>query len=324
MAMGQKVQLFERPDMLPATELVSCNPFYTTQFGAAYCADSLDVMASMPDGSVNLAVTSPPYALHFQKEYGNVSQNDYIEWLVPFAEQIMRVLADDGSFVLNVGGAWMPGQPTRSIYTYKLLIALVEQVGLHLAQEFFWYNPAKMPVPAEWVTVRRIRVKDAVEFVWWFSKSPWPKANNRNILRPYSKDMERLRKKGIKRTKRPGGYVINEGFANGDAGGAIPPNIVDDETPTDMLKFGNNAANDQYTRRCKETKMKIHPARFPAVLPEMFIKFLTDYDDVVLDPFAGSNTTGMVAERLERRWLAVDTNQSYLETSKFRFDDYNA
>lgn len=319
--MAEEVQLFKRPEVPPVTELVSGEPYYTTRFGAAYCADSLDLMAAMPEGAVNLVVTSPPYALHFKKEYGNVSQDEYIDWLVPFAREIKRVLADDGSFVLNVGGAWMPGQPTRSIYTYKLLIALVEQVGFHLAQEFFWYNPAKMPVPAEWVTVRRIRVKDAVEFVWWFSKTPWPKANNRTVLRPYSKDMQRLKKKGVKRTKRPGGYMINEGFANGDAGGSIPPNIIDDETPTDMLKFGNNAANDPYTRRCKEAGIKIHPARFPAVLPELFIKFLTDYDDIVLDPFAGSNTTGMVAERLERRWVAVDTDESYLEASKFRFDN---
>ncbi len=318
--MSGKVQLFERPKVQPVTELVVKSPYYTTPHGAAFHGDALDVMASMPDGSVNLAVTSPPYALHFKKEYGNVSQDEYIDWLVPFAEQIKRVLADDGSFVLNVGGAWMPGQPTRSIYTYKLLIALVEQVGFHLAQEFFWYNPAKMPVPAEWVTVRRIRVKDAVEFVWWFSKTPWPKANNRTVLRPYSKDMARLKEKGVKRTKRPGGYMINEGFADGDAGGSIPPNIIDDDTPTDMLKFGNNSANDPYTKRCKEAGVKIHPARFPAVLPELFIKFLTEYDDVVLDPFAGSNTSGMVAERLERRWIAVDTDESYLEASKFRFD----
>ncbi len=318
--MSNQVQLFKRPKVQPVTELVGLASFYETRFGAAYCGDSLDVMASMPEGSVNLVVTSPPYALHFKKEYGNADQHEYIDWLLPFAHQVKRVLTDDGSFVLNVGGAWTPGQPTRSIYTYKLLIALVEEVGLHLAQEFFWYNPAKMPVPAEWVTVRRIRVRDSVEFVWWFGKTPWPKANNREVLRPYSKDMLRLKKKGVKRTTRPGGHAINEGFAKTDAGGSIPPNVIDDETPSDFLKFGNNAANDPYTMRCKQAGVKIHPARFPAVLPEMFIKLLTDYDDIVLDPFAGSNTTGMVAEKLERRWVSVDSEESYLDASRFRFD----
>jgi site-specific DNA-methyltransferase (cytosine-N4-specific) len=285
-----------------------------------YAGDSLDLLGELPDGSVNLVVTSPPYALHFKKAYGNANQREYVDWLLPFAHEIRRVLTDDGSFVLNIGGAWTPGQPTRSIYTYKLLVELVESVGLYLAQEFFWYNPAKMPVPAEWVTVRRIRVKDSVEFVWWLSKTPHPKANNRNVLRPYSADMIRLNRKGQSRTKRPAGHVINESFANTEHGGSIPPNVIDDDTPSDLLKFGNNAANDPYTKRCKEAGLKIHPARFPAVLPEFFVKLLTDYDDLVVDPFAGSNTTGMVAEALDRRWLGFELDQSYVDASRFRFE----
>lgn len=318
--MSRNGHLFITPRAKPPAELVKAEPFYTTAHGAAVLGDSLELLRGMSDGSANLVVTSPPYALHFKKEYGNADQHEYIDWLLPFAREIRRVLADDGSFVLNVGGAWTPGKPTRSIYTYKLLVELVETVGLYLAQEFFWYNPAKMPVPAEWVTVRRIRVKDSVEFVWWFSKTPHPKANNRNVLRPYSADMIRLNKRGLSKTKRPGGHIINEGFANADQGGSIPPNVIDEDTPSDLLKFGNNAANDPYTLRCKEAGIKIHPARFPAVLPEFFIKMLTDYDDVVVDPFAGSNTTGMVAEALERRWLAFELDQTYLEASKFRFD----
>lgn len=313
--------LFKRKAPKHITRLLPVKPYYMTEYGAAVLGDSLDAMRKLPDGSVNLVVTSPPYALHFKKEYGNADQSKYIKWLLPFAAEIKRILAEDGSFILNVGGAWTPGQPTRSIYAYKLLVELVETVGFSLAQEFFWYNPAKMPVPAEWVTVRRIRVKDAVEFVWWFSKTPTPKANNRNVLRPYSADMIRLNQRGIRRTKRPGGHAINEGFAKTDAGGSIPPNIIDDDMPTDLLKFGNNSANDQYTLRCKAAGMKIHPARFPAIMPEFFLKLCTDYDDIVLDPFAGSNTTGMVAEALDRRWLAVEMSEEYLDASKFRFDD---
>lgn len=292
---------------------------YRTEHGVAVLGDSLEMLRRLPEGSINLVVTSPPYALHFKKEYGNPSQTEYIDWLLPFAKEILRVLADDGSFVLNVGGAWTPGQPTRSIYTYKLLIALVETVGFHLAQEFFWYNPAKMPVPAEWVTVRRIRVKDSVEFVWWFSKTPHPKANNRNVLRPYSDDMLRLQRRGLSKTKRPGGHVINESFANADQGGSIPPNVLDEQVPSDLLKFGNNAANDPYTLRCKQAGLKIHPARFPAILPEFFIKLLSNDQDIVVDPFAGSNTTGMVAEALGRRWIAGELSREYLDASRFRF-----
>lgn len=322
--MVKSVQLFNPPRTDHAARLLRREPYYETARGAAFLGDSLDVLRELPDESVNLVVTSPPYALHFKKEYGNASQSEYIEWLLPFATEIRRVLTTDGSFVLNVGGAWVPGQPTRSIYTYRLMIELIDKVGFHLAQEFFWYNPAKMPVPAEWVTVRRIRVRDSVEFVWWLSKTPWPKATNKTVLRPYSKDMIRLNQKGIRKTRRPAGHAINEGFAETSAGGSIPPNVLDESTPTDLLKFGNNAANDPYTIRCKKAGVKIHPARFPAVLPEFFIKMLTHYDDVVLDPFAGSNTTGMVAEKLERRWLASELDASYLDASKFRFDDFAA
>lgn len=174
------------------SRLVQGKPFYETDFGFAVVGDSLSVLSALPERSVNLVVTSPPYALHFKKEYGNADKHEYVEWFLPFAEQVRRVLKDDGSFVLNIGGSYNPGSPTRSIYHYKLLVALVERLGFHLAQEFFWYNPAKMPMPAEWVTVRRIRVKDSVEYVWWLAKTHWPKACNTRVLRPYSKDMLRL------------------------------------------------------------------------------------------------------------------------------------
>src|SRR5215831_3146397 len=290
----------------PKSLVTGFSPYYTTQYGTAYLAESLDVLKVLPDDSVNLVITSPPYALHFQKEYGNVPKSDYVEWFLPFGSEIFRALTPDGSFILNIGGSYNRGKPTRSLYHFRLLLALVEKIGFHLAQECFWFNPAKMPMPAEWVTVRRIRIRDSVEYVWWLSKTPWPKADNRNVLRAYSKDMQRLNERGVDRTMRPSGHNIKPSFAEVDPGGSIPPNVVDSELPTDMLRFGNNAANDAYTLRCKESGSKVHPARFPAALPEFFIRLLTDYSDLVLDPFAGSNTTGAVAEKLERRWIAIE------------------
>ncbi len=296
-------------------------PYYRTDYGAAYLGDSLELLKHIPDNSINAVITSPPYALHFKKEYGNVEKADYVNWFLSFAGQIRRILTDDGSFVLNIGGSYNKGMPTRSIYHFKLLIALVEELGFHLAQECFWFNPAKMPVPAEWVTVQRIRIKDSVEYVWWLSKTPWPKANNRAVLRPYSKDMYRLNQKGVTSTVRPSGHNITSKFDKIHAGGSIPPNVIEDEIPYDMLRFGNNAANDTYTLRCKEADINIHPARFPAALPEFFIKLLTDEGDTVLDFFAGSNTTGYVAETLHRRWIAFENVEEYLKASKFRFEE---
>lgn len=305
------------------SRLIRTEPYFTSRLGAAYLGDSLELLKSLPTSSVNLVVTSPPYALHFKKEYGNEHKDKYVDWFLPFAKEILRVLTDDGSFVLNIGGSYNKGTPTRSIYHFKLLVALVEEVGFHLAQECFWYNPAKMPVPAEWVTVRRIRVRDSVEYVWWLSKTPHPKASNLKVLKEYSEDMIRLNRNGVRGTTRPSGHVIRKSFDKIDAGGSIPSNVTESEfdIPETMMKMGNNAANDSYTRRCKEAGMKIHPARFPSTLPKFFIKLLTDPSDIVVDPFAGSLTTGAVAEELDRRWITGEAIEEYVRAGVFRFEE---
>jgi hypothetical protein len=304
-------------------------PLYRTAHGAAFLGDSQELLAQVPTGSVNLVFTSPPYALHFKKEYGNAHKRDDVRWFIPFATQILRVLKDGGSFVLNIGGSYNEGKPTRSLYHFHLLSALVEEVGFHLAQECFWYNPAKMPMPAEWVTVRRIRIKDSVEYVWWFSKTPWPKASNLRVLKEYSPDMIRLSRRGVRPTVRPSGHVIRDSFDKLEAGGAIPPNVVEHELPEElglpnpeaMLKFGNNAANDEHAMRSKELGLKMHPCSVPLGFARIFfIKLLTDEGDTVVDPFAGSNTTGVVAEGLGRRWIAMERVAEYLEASKVRFE----
>lgn len=314
-----QASLFTSAHAHPQAFMQGIAPHYETSYGAAYVGDSQELLKVLPDKSVNLVFTSPPYALHFKKAYGNVSKDDYVAWFLPFAREIHRVLCEDGSFILNIGGSWNAGKPTRSLYHYKLMIALVEDLGFHLAQECYWYNPAKMPVPAEWVTVRRIRVKDSVEHVWWLSKSPFPKADNRRVLKPYSADMLRLARRGVKTTVRPSGHNITSSFDKLESGGSIPSNVLEDQLASEMLIAGNNAANDQYTVRCKEAGIKIHPARFPAALPEFFSKLLTDEGDLIVDPFAGSNTTGAVAERLGRRWISMELLAEYLEASKFRF-----
>lgn len=307
-------------DLTPAT-ISGKQAYYQTRKGSAYLGDSLELMKAIPTASVNLVVTSPPYALHFKKSYGNVSKTEYVEWFLPFALEIRRILTEDGSFVLNIGGSWNKGEPTRSLYQYKLLIALVEEIGFSLCQELYWYNPAKMPVPAEWVTIRRVRVKDSVEHVWWLGKTPHPKASNLKVLKEYSADMLRLNKRGVKAAVRPSGHVINASWDKMKQEGSIPGNVIESavDAPDDLLKFGNNSANDAYTLSCKEAGFKIHPARFPAALPSFAIKLLTEEGDIVLDPFAGSNTLGQTAEGLNRRWIALELSEEYLEASRFRF-----
>lgn len=284
-------------------------PLYETTHGKAYLGDCLELMGKMPDESVNLVITSPPYALHFKKEYGNEDQNRYIDWFLPFAREFYRLLKGDGSFVIDIGGAWTPGQPTRSLYHFELLISLCKEIGFYLAQEFYWYNPAKLPSPAEWVNVRKIRVKDSVECVWWLSKTPWPKADNQKVLNEYSPDMRRLLERGYKSKVRPSGHRITSKFT--DRGGSIPPNVI---------MCGNNDSNGHYLERCKENGIKPHPARFPIQLPTFFLNFLTEEQDLVLEPFAGSNTTGRACEDTKRKWIAIERNEQYLRASQFRFE----
>lgn len=290
--------------------ILDSKPYFNSELGSLYVGDSLDLLNQISDDSVDLVMTSPPYALHFQKEYGNATQEQYVSWFLPYAHEIKRVLKPSGSFVLNIGGAWQPGEPTRSLYHFRLLLELCDEAEFKLAQEFFWFNPAKMPAPAEWVNVKRVRVKDSVEYLFWLVKDSKAKANNRKVLQPYSKDMRRLIERGVKKTVRPSGHNITEAFGI-DHGGSIPPNLI---------QCGNNESNSLYVRKSKELGRKIHPARFPAELPRFFIEFLTDENDLVLDPFAGSNTTGMVAESLSRRWISVEKDQEYAHDSILRFE----
>jgi len=295
----------------PSALLGLREPAYSTELGAMYEVDSLEALRSMPTGSVNLVVTSPPYALEFKKAYGNADKAEYVEWLRPFGQEIHRVLADDGSFVLNIGGSYVKGSPTRSLYHFRALLMLCDEIGFHLAQECFWHNPAKLPAPAEWVNVRRMRIKDSVEYVWWLSKGPFPKANNRSVLVEYSADMRRLMRRGYKAKERPSGWNITEKFQT-DQGGAIP---------SSMIEAGNNDSNSAYMARCKAAGVKPHPARFPAAIPDFFIRLLTETHDVVLDVFAGSNTAGRVAENHGRRWLGFERVAEYARASAYRFED---
>jgi DNA modification methylase len=284
-------------------------PAYVTRLGRAYQGDALDVLSQLPDDSVSLVFTSPPFALRRQKAYGNVAATEYIEWFWPIAQQIQRVLRPDGSFVMELGGAWNPGSGTRSLFPYHLLIKLGDI--FHLAQDFYWHNPSRLPTPAEWVTIRRTRVKEAVTTLWWLSKTTEPQADNRQVLRPYSKSMQRLLKDGYKTAMRPSQHEIGPHFQR-DNGGAIPPNI---------LTIPNTRSHDDYLFKCRAAGLPIHPARFPPELPDFFIRFLTRPGQLVLDPFGGSNTTGAVAEGLGRKWLSIELNADYVAGSRLRFSD---
>jgi site-specific DNA-methyltransferase (cytosine-N4-specific) len=289
-------------------------PAYTTAQGAAYVGDSRALLRDLPDGSVSLVLTSPPFALQRPKEYGNLDQHEYIDWLTEFARLVYAKLRDDGSFVIDLGGAYQKGVPARSLYNFRVLLRFCDEVGFSLAEDFYWFNPSKLPSPIEWVNKRKLRAKDAVNTVWWLSKTPWPKADVSKVLAPYSDRMKKLMEdpEGFYTPKkRPSGHDIGRSFAR-DNGGAIPSNL---------LQIPNTESNGAYLAGCKLVGASGHPARFPAKLPEFFIRMLTDPGDLVVDIFAGSNTTGQVAETEGRAWLAFEERRDYVAASVFRLLD---
>lgn len=285
---------------------------YQTKYGKAILGDSLNRLDEFDDNSIDLVITSPPFALLRKKEYGNKDQHEYVEWLSEFAKKVFIKLKPTGSFILDLGGAYQQGLPVRSLYNFRIPLKFCDDLGFYLAEEFYWYNPSKLPSPIEWVNKRKIRAKDSVNNIWWFSKTPFPKADVSKVLVPYSERMQKLLENPdafYSPKVRPSGHDIGKGFST-DNGGAIPSNL---------LQISNSESNGSYLSFCKLIKVKGHPARFPAQLPEFFIKFLTDEGDLVVDIFGGSNTTGQVCEKLKRKWVSIENDINYLAASSFRF-----
>lgn len=316
-------------------ELMSSDAEYHSTLGSAYQGDSRELLEELPDDSIDLVVTSPPFALQHEKEYGNEGQDGYNDWFLDFVPEVRRVLQPHGSFVIEIGGAFEKGWPQRSTYQFELLTQIVNETDMKLAQDFYWYNPAKLPNPIEWVNVRKIRVTDAITHIWWLSpeinkesaveegEHPHPEANNQRVLQEYSDSQKDLMETGeFNDGKRSSGWDIDEeAFAN-DNDGSIPDNLIE---------ASNTASNTHYLKMCREFDVDSHPARFPRQIPEFFVDYLTPnppYDDwdrgemnrpVVLDIFAGSNITGKVAEKRGRNWLAFEREQKYIDASQFRF-----
>jgi DNA modification methylase len=287
---------------------------YTTKYGAAYLGNSLNILKNIPKDSTDLIMTSPPFALQRKKKYGNVNARDYPEWFIQFAQEFKRILKPKGSLVIHIGGSWMKGKPVKNIYQYELLVRMCKELGFYLAQDMYWFNRAKLPGPAQWVTVNRLRLKDSVDQIWWLSKTPNPRSDNRRVLKDYSDAMKELLTNNNyykPNVTRPSEHRISAKFYNGHEG-AIPPNI---------FEYSNTDSQSKYIRLCRIYGIRPNPARYPIKLPEFFIKFLTIPGDKVLDPFAGSNATGEAAEKLNRRWISIEMDLAYLRGSMFRFFD---
>lgn len=307
---------------------------YSTALGAAIVGKSEDVLGGGAGkalrGKVQLVFTSPPFPLNRKKRYGNAEGRAYKKWLCGYAETLTDLLSPDGSIVIEMGNAWMPRLPVMSTLAIETLLAFQRSAKLYLVQEFIWFNPARLPSPAQWVTVHRMRVKDAFTRLWWLSPTAFPKADNRRVLSPYSGSMKSLlATQKYNAGERPSEHVINATSFLKDNGGAIPPNVltVENDVAVDLnnlLVGANTSANDSYYRFCKTRGLDLHPARMPVGLAKFFINLCTEPGDLVCDPFAGSNTTGAAAEELKRRWITIEADPTYAASGRGRFPELAA
>lgn len=312
---------------------------YEARGGLYFVGDSKELLTSEKfselTGQVDLILTSPPYPLNKKKSYGNLKGDEYLEWFVSLAPIFSNLLKPTGSIVMEIGNSWEFGRPVQSLLHLDSLLGFVRQkdADLRLIQQFVCYNPSRLPSPAQWVTVNRIRTVDSFTHVWWIGKTDFPKADNRRVLRPYSNSMQKLLAKGSYNSgKRPSEHVLSTGSFLTDHGGSIAHNFIEAEPlePTRKVRLPNafslpnSVSSDFFNRKCKEKGITPHPARMPVGLASFFIDFLTDTADIVLDPFAGSNTTGFAAASRGRQWLSVDAQDRYVAQSLIRFEDPEA
>lgn len=302
-----------------ASKVSMVNRAYETPHGEMYYGTVEDFLDS-PDGvslrgKVQLVFTSPPFPLLTPKAYGNRVGDEYLDWLSALGPRLADLLTADGSIVIELGNAWERGHPVMSTLPLESLLQFRRAGNLFVNQQFICHNPARLPSPVQWVNRERIRVKDSYTHVWWMSRTERPKADNRRVLVPYSPSMRKLiETKKYNSGPRGSGFNIGEKSFLTDHGGAIPPNV---------LSYANTQAATPYRKYCREHGLTPHPAPMQTKLVEFFVNFLTDPGDLVFDPFGGSNTTGAVAERLDRRWISSEPNLNYILGSKGHFSSFN-
>ncbi len=309
--------------------LVNCQPgvilfVYETAEGQVFLSDAVTAAGALTDDSVNLVFSSSPYPILNGRGYGTFTEAEIVELLVKCAHEWKRALTPDGSLVLNLKDCWLPkaqtGGAVRSLYQEKLLIALSEDVGLHFADRLYYKNPSHLP-DNPWITIKKVRLNNDVENLFWFGKSPNPYANNQNVLVDAAPSTVAAYLSKAKRAQKlkvgPSGHnnLFEDHMAAVAAGQSLK--VI----PRNLLEFSNADPKTLLTKRLKELGLPKHDATMPLKLAEFFIKFLTRENDLVYDGFFGSGTTGVAAQTLKRRFLGSDRSLAHLLGSALRFDN---
>ncbi len=250
--------------------------------------DCLDVLRQMPSGIVNLIVTSPPYADSRKSTYGGIHPDQYVEWFLPIADELKRVLKADGSFVLNIKEKVVDGE--RHTYVLELILGLKKQ-GWVWTEEYLWHK--RNCAPGKWPN----RFRDAWERCLQFNKQKKFKMYQEEVMVPTG-DWAKNRLKNLSDNDRVRfDSQVGSGFGKNIA------NWVgrDKAYPTNVLHLATECGN------------KNHSAAFPKDLPAWFIKLFTEENDLVLDPFVGSGTSCVVAYELNRRFIGIEKKEEYYQ-----------
>jgi DNA modification methylase len=265
---------------------------------------------------ITLCITSPPYPLKNPRAYGNPQEKDYVDFICRSLEPIVELLTFDGSICLNLSNdIFAHKSPSRSLYKERLIIALHERLGLHKMDEIIWMNPCKPPGPIQWASKTRQQLNVAWEPILWLSPDPINcKSNNNRVLEPHSEAHLRFlnRDHRTSATYSDGAYKRREASFQPTTG-KIPRNII---------KLPHNCVDQsRYKRIAKENGLPAHGAPYPVALAKFFIEFMTEPDDLVVDQFGGSITSGVAAEQLGRRWMVAENMLEYLIGGSYRFDN---
>lgn len=261
-----------------------------------YQGDCLEVLKELPDNCVDLIFTSPPYADQRKNTYGGIHPDKYVEWFLPITEQMLRVLKPTGSFVLNIKEKVVNGE--RSTYVLELILSMRKQ-GWLWTEEFIWHK--KNCYPGKWPN----RFRDAWERLLQFNKQKNFAMYQESVMVPTG-DWAKSRLRKLSETDK-----IRD---NSHVGSGFGKNISnwlnrDKSYPTNVLHLATECSN------------KKHPAAFPQALPEWFIKLFTQENNIVLDPFMGSGTTNIVANRLNRQSIGIEILPEYFEEVKKYFSN---
>lgn len=253
-----------------------------------YLGDSKDQLKKIADNSIDLIVTSPPYADQRKSTYGGIYPDKYVKWFMPISKELLRVLKPTGTFILNIKEKVVDGE--RSTYVMELILAMKKQ-GWFWTEEFIWHK--KNSYPGKWPN----RFRDSWERLLQFNKTKKFNMYQEEVMVPTG-EWAKSRLKNLSETdKQRDNSKVGSGF-----GKNISNWLERDKAfPTNVLHLATECNN------------KNHSAAFPEELPEWFIKLFTKENDLVLDPFAGSGTTLFVSNRMKRNSIGIEIMKEYYE-----------